>query len=153
MVPIMDGQRYSASPPHGDQIGATQKVTVTSQEGSQPGAGQQNTLHDHELHGFQDGISSKGRRQEDHADCRAQFLGGLRQGTKHRHLVAAVIKGLPTLSWSDPCHEFRAMVERGLGMAGTEVPHNAVTEDACVDINEDGHDGDKWGIRKRSLPF
>ena len=35
---------------NGDQIGATHKVMVTRQEGTQPSAGQQATLHDHEHH-------------------------------------------------------------------------------------------------------
>ena len=50
MVPIKDGQRCSASSPHGDQIGATREVMVTRQEGTQPNAGQQHTLHADEHH-------------------------------------------------------------------------------------------------------
>ena len=84
---------------------------------------------------LQDGIGSKGRRNEDDAGIRSRFAFGNGERVEDRQPQVF----LSPLARRDPSHHLRAVGERLFGMEGSLRTGEALAENARIVVDKNGH--------------
>ena len=85
---------------------------------------------------FEDGVSGKGRWNENDGDCGSGFFHGLIDGVKDRYDVG---EKLTAFARSDAGHDLCAVIEAELCVTSAKAASDALDEDAGFRSNEDGH--------------